>query len=169
MLMHIFFFCLKLAPLCLWGYLVFVFFNKSPHFFGPWNLIALQLNITVVCQKTKTTEREVGRGSKAREDLSGRQLLESCLCRLSLFLSVSRSLSLIFMCTPQGCPLTLPARKLQIMKKNSVVTTTSSLQQTPPYYKVRDCACTHMRCLVFFPLSSNFSGFDIIGISYHLF
>lgn len=28
--------------------------------FGPWNLVALQLNIAVVCQKTKTTEKTSG-------------------------------------------------------------------------------------------------------------
>lgn len=47
-------------------------FEESSFFFGPWNLIALQLNITVVWLKTNTAEREVGRGSKPEEDLSGR-------------------------------------------------------------------------------------------------
>lgn len=77
--------CLFLASLCMCSLVVlrgfFSYLSLSFLFwlllffaadFDSWKLIALQLNITAVCLKTKTTEREVGRRSKPKEDLSGR-------------------------------------------------------------------------------------------------
>lgn len=61
-----FFFLISLSLFFFW---LLLFFAAD---FDSWNLIALQLNITAVCLKTKTTEREVGRRSKPKEDLSGR-------------------------------------------------------------------------------------------------
>lgn len=60
------FFFLSLSLFFFW---LLLFFAAD---FDSWNLIAFQLNITAVCLKTKTTEREVGRRSKPKEDLSGR-------------------------------------------------------------------------------------------------